>query len=654
MKNFVLAIFILLASVQQLFSQNLQYEYGQCSIEELQMKKYDKDSTAEAVVIYDIGKSSFEFEEGPIRLIFERRFKMKIFTKAGFDWTKIEIPYYEENDRPEEFLELSGNTYNFENGKVRTTPLDSKNAYIEKEDNHWRWKKFAMPDVKEGSVIEVKYKISTPFFFNFRGWNFQMKIPVIYSEYTTKMIPLFSYKYLLQGTNKLSDFKQYLDPGSDRTFYSIYWRDQVYVFIKKDIPAFKDESFITSYKDYIMRLTFQESEYTNNFNSKVEIMTTWPNLVQKLLEFPSIGAYIKGCQSQGKEIIDTMKLELKSNIEKVKKIQQFVKWNLTWDGKSEKYSYKKVKELFKTKIGNSADINLFLVGMINAAGIEANPVLISTRDHGKIKSDYPFESFFNYVVVDAIIDGQHILLDATDPLCGFGVLPRRCLNDVGLVLKKGDEVEWVNFSSPMTSSINYTFDLSSNSAMDSIAGKYKIVSSGYDALNYRQKCLKSSTAFRNEVLTDNLTLTDSIRVDNLKQIDKLLSIQFNANSGIDIIDGKMLISPFEGYSLTENPLKQPSRSYPIDMINKKRRIYVSTIHIPAGYKLLSSPENLTLENDDIKINYSFINVNESLVKVTGLYEFKRDVYDASVYLDLKRYFNLIIDKFSEKVILVKV
>jgi len=653
MKKLFLFVLLFTIGVNQLIAQNLPHDFGQVTEDELKMPYYDKDSLSEALFLYDIGQSSFSFEDGPMRVIFERRIKIKIFSKAGFKYSKIEIPFYEQDGKEEEFIELEGNTYNFENGKIRITPLDSKNIFVEKKDNDLRYKKFAMPDIKEGSIIEIRFKISSPYFFYFRRWDFQKPIPVVYSEYTTKMIPLFSYKYVLQGTNKLTDFKQFLDPGHERSFNEIFWRDQVYVFIKKDIPAFKDESFITSINDNIIRLDFQLANYINSFGVKVEIMTTWPNMIKKLLDSESIGGYLKDCQDQAEKIVDTMNIESKPTIEKAEKIERFVKDNLKWDGSNTKFSSGKIKEVFKSRQGNSADINLFLIGMLRAKGIEANPLLISTRGYGKIKVDYPFENSFNYLLVDAVIDGQHIILDATDPLSGFGMIPTRCLNDVGLVLKKGDEPEWINFSSPIISSIYYTFDFSPTIASDALTGKFKILSSGYDALNYRRKYIKSTSEFKAEALSDNLTLVDSIQVDFLRLIDKPFSIKFNANSEIEIVDGKMLIAPFAGYCIIENPFKYNTRTYPIDMVYKKKRNYTSTIHIPEGYQLFSKPENFSLDNDDVKISLMAVCINENLVKVVGSYEFKKNVYDASLYLDLKNYFKILIDKFNTKVILVK-
>jgi len=45
------------------------------------MKSYSKDTTAEAVVIYDIGQTDFRFTDDGYVMVFERTFKIKIFKK---------------------------------------------------------------------------------------------------------------------------------------------------------------------------------------------------------------------------------------------------------------------------------------------------------------------------------------------------------------------------------------------------------------------------------------------------------------------------------------------------------------------------------------------------------------------------------------------
>ena len=107
----------------------------------------------------------------------------------------------------------------------------------------------------------------------------------------------------------------------------------------------------------------------------------------------------------------------------------------------------------KDKIGNSAEINLWLVGAMRAAGLDADAVLLSTRKHGKIKSDYPFSSAINFVIAVVRIDGKPFLADVTNPNCPNAQLPMECIRDKGLTVNK-ENMQW--FSPQTTSESNLT------------------------------------------------------------------------------------------------------------------------------------------------------------------------------------------------------
>src|SRR5665647_217449 len=109
----------------------------------------------------------------------------------------------------------------------------------EEFNEHWYNNKFAMPDVKEGSVIEISYKIKSPYLFNFRGWEFQNRIPVIFSEYTVNMIPFYEYSNMLQGANKFDGFRSYETTSTSSPLGSIAYNDMAYCYTMKDLPAFK-------------------------------------------------------------------------------------------------------------------------------------------------------------------------------------------------------------------------------------------------------------------------------------------------------------------------------------------------------------------------------------------------------------------------------
>ena len=338
-----------------IMGQEYSHEFGKVSKDELLLMRYEKDTTAEAVVIYDIGKSYFINPSEGCDLVFERRTKVKVFSKAGFKWAQFEIPYYEENFKAEEVTDLKGNTYNLENGEIVTVALDQTKTYNEKQDEHWYHKKIAMPGIKEGSVFEISYRIKTPYKFNFRTWEFQYKIPVIHSEYTTKMNPYYEYISILNGTKKYDENKSYQDKEM-KHYGAIRYNDMVYYFMMKDVPAFKDEAFITSYNDFISKLDFQLAARYSLDGIKMEILSTWKKLAEDLIDEnltdgTKFGGYINDCKRKSKQYLEELNINSAtiSNTEKAKKIYQYVKSYFNWNNECRIFASKSAKDLLKTK-----------------------------------------------------------------------------------------------------------------------------------------------------------------------------------------------------------------------------------------------------------------------------------------------------------------
>ena len=631
MKKIIILALYLVSTLSFTYAQNYNHEFGKYSNEEFQLKTYDKDPSAEAVIIYDIGESYFTRTDAGFQVYFKHKMKIKILTKAGIKNGQISIPYYIDGNQSESIEELGGHTYNYENGQVRTSTLDLKNTYNEKSNEHWFEKKFAMPDVKEGSVIEVYYKIRSPFLFNLRNWIFQHDIPIIYSEYTTSMIPFYEYTYIFQGASKFDNFKSSETQSSSSPFAGIEYKDMEYNFLMIDLPAFKDESFITSASDYLIKLDFQLAaiHFPTGGNSK--IMTTWPELCNEMMDLNTFGKYMNNCKKKTADLLDTMQFPDKSSIEKAKKIERFVKTNFNWNGKSDKSATKSVKEFLTSKTGNCADINLFLAGMLNSAGIEAFPVIISTRDHGKIKLDYPFEHFFNYVIVMAKIDSSTVLMDATEPISNFKEIPARCINDKGLVIQR-NKVEWVNLKSKSVSRSTYNFLIELTQGTDSLKQACCLTSTGYKAIDYRKKFITSYKDLKADLLGNDALQSDSLSPVNLNQTEHPFKIKFNKTIPVEAIEDKIIVFPFCNFPLSENPLKQPTRKYPIDLIYKKSYSFQASIKIPAGYQLITKPTDLRINDNLIKINYITDTQINGTINVQGNYEFKNDVYPFSDYI----------------------
>ena len=104
----------------------------------------------------------------------------------------------------------------------------------------------------------------------------------------------------------------------------------------------------------------------------------------------------------------------------------------------------KLKAVFEKGFAGSGQLNLMLLVLLREAGIAADPVLTSTRSHGKMYEDYPLLDQFNHLLIMAEVDGKSMILEATDPLRPMGCPDMETLNKRGWNTEKG----WVDIEAP--------------------------------------------------------------------------------------------------------------------------------------------------------------------------------------------------------------
>ena len=632
-------------------AQEFSREYGKIGKDDIMMDHYAPDDSATAVVLFDLGKSHFARTENSFDVVFERTTRIKVLSDAGIKWADVQIPYYQEGGIYEKVYDMEGSTYNFEDGRLNITALDLTNVYDEKLNERWNVKKFAMPNVKKGSVIEFRYKIYSQYMFNLRDWEFQWEIPVLYSEYEVKMIPFYEYTWLLQGTDKFSYQDSYEDRALLRQLGPITFHDMVSKYVMEKVPAFRDEEFISSKEDYLIKIDFQLSKIIRMNGSEEDVITTWPALVDEMIKSSYFGKYLKKSEKLAAKQDIITSLAGKSEQVRFDEIMNYVKSNFNWNNKNMVDAIKSPDDFLKDKFGNCSELNLFLAGCLRAAGIEAYPVLISTRSNGKIKYDYPYLSFFNYVLVEAIVNGKAVLVDGTNPLIANGRIPVNCINDKGLVVKKGNP-QWVELECHIPSERNTYLEI--NVSNPELNATIMNTASEYEALNLRTNCGGNVDDIKELVINKYYDVIDSsIVIRNVKDIGKPFQLSYEISNEAQIIGNKIYVPPFLNETLKSNPLRQKYRTYPIDMTYPKKYTFSSTIKIPEGYEADFLPEAVAHNNDFIEFRYKVTNEGNA-IKVFFEYYFKNPVYSSRDYDKIKYYFNEIVKKGNEKVVLKKI
>ncbi len=642
---------VLLTALQTLLiAQNTENIFGAIKKEEIQMQSCTYDPTAEAVVLFDIADARFEDRSYAFEIVYERSSRIKIFNESGLKWATIEIPFYQKGRICEEIQELEAFTYNVEDGSLTRTSLNLKTCYVEKKNDYWSVKKFAMPNVKPGSIIEYRYKLRSQYLFEFRDWTFQAEIPVIYSRFSTRMIPFYQYVWQLQGAEKLDSYQEYDEGGLQSSKGKIKYKNIRAEFVMKNVLAFKVEEYLTTPDDYIIKLNFQLSKIIYTDGSFLDVISTWPELVKKFLYEPNFAGYIKKSESMASKTFNLDALSTKSATERFDTVINYVKSNYKCNIYDGKYTSQSVTDFTKEKQGNVADVNLFTIGLLNAVGINAKPVLLSTRNHGKIQTEYPFVDAFNYVVILADIDGKPVLTDATNVNCSNNRIPTKCINGSGLIIQK-DLTEWVPLQPQTISKIRSTIGL--NYENGNFKAKVQTSAFEYEAVALRDRFGNDTKVLKKHLERKGYQIEDDhIRITNASATKSPYNYSFETDYKPLIMSDKMFVSPFLAESLIENPLKQISRTYPVDMIYKLHNSFTSQIQIPFGYKIEKIPVNRNIDNDLFQMDYTVTQVNDKMM-VSLNYLFKKTVYNSSEYENIKSFFAEIVNKGTEKFVFTK-
>lgn len=664
MKKLILAL--LLPTL--LFSQ--KRELGEVTVKELEEKKHPVDTSAVAAILFEKGKTTFSYNSTDgFTLDTEVDIKIKIYKKEGYDWATKEISYQIGANSNREVVNFSkAITYNLVNGKVVKTKLNNDGEFDEKNNEFWATKKITMPNVKEGSIIEYKYIRKTPFISKLSNWKFQNTIPVNYSEYTTNIPEYFKYNVYTRGSLKIlteTDVTQKsLSYTSGTGQYSMTKGGQIETFTfdetktkyyLENIPAFKREAYSPIKENYLTGIEFELASTRYPNSTPEQFSQTWDEVVKTIYNNDFFGKELDKNNYYEEDLKVLLNGKFDSDNAKINKIYEFVKNRIKWNDFVGIYADKGVRRAYIDKIGNSAEINFVLISMLRNAGFQASPVLISTRN--KPINLFPSRTAYNYVICAVEVNGEVILLDATDKYATLNVLPIHDLNYMGKLIRKNGSSADINLNPKKVSK-------------KSVSGFSNITSDGKIQGNLKEQVTDTRAyEFRDE----NNKLSQDSYLENVEKSVKGLEIKeykitnkdslllpikedynFELTDDVEVINGKFYFKPLLFFALDSNPFKSETREYPIDFVYPTSNSYTFTYSIPDGYVVESLPESVNLAMADNVITFKYVAGDTGNgVQVICNYQINNTFLTPEYYTDLKDFFNRMYLKMNEKIVLKK-
>ncbi|TWO33379.1 DUF3857 domain-containing protein [Seonamhaeicola sediminis] len=657
------------------FCSAQNYKFGKVSKEELVEKVCSIDSNANAAYLFKKRHSYFSYHRSDgFKLHTEMHARIKIYNQDGFDYATKEVNLYKDGVGLEEKMtDFKAYTFNIENGKVIQAKVDKNEVFKSDVNRYLAEIKFTMPNVKPGCVIEYKYTLVSPFWSNIDEFVFQHSIPTKKIEAIFEVPEYYSFKprtkgYLvLQPTQEEKRDKLYyktevpitentkLDTKSLYRTGEIEYKKNVFTYNLENISAIKDEPYVNNINNYRSSVKYELS-FTKFPHSAIEYYsTTWQDVVERIYKSSSFGGELNKT-AYFKNDIDALLASVSDPVQKTALIFNFVKSQVKWNGYYGFYS-EDIKKAYKEHVGNSGDINLMLTAMLRYTGLNANPVLVSTRTHGVPL--FPTREGYNYVVSWVKLpDGSEALLDATDQYAIPNILPLRALNWQGRIVAENGGSSVVDLY-PRTKSKNLVSMMLKIDEEGTIHGNYRSTKTNHRALAFRNNYIRVD---KDEFLEKLENTYKGIEIENYvvkNDIDLskpiIESYKFLKESQVDIIGEKMYFSPLFHLRTKENPFKLEKREFPVDFGYPSTISYKVLINIPEGYKIESTPESVAFALPDNLGSFSYnIMGNGSTIQVAIETQINTAIISPVHYKALKEYFNTFIQKEAEQIVLTKV
>ena len=616
---------------------------------DLKYTTYVKDSTANALVIYDYGNSFVDKQTFWLRVQIEQ--KIKILRTEGIERGEFEVKLYKGKSSEEKIKNIKGTTYNLENDEIVKSELTQK-AIFEEENENYILVKFVLPNVKVGSVLTVSYETQSRFMSKYQPWYFQGQDPVLYSEYNTSIPGNYDYHIKLVGGVPLDVNDAKIERSCLEVGRGGYADCTVSKYVMKNVPAYKPEDFTTTALNYLSRIEYELSVF-QGFDGTVDKLTkTWADVDKELRTDSDFGRQISK-KSLVKNILPESITSMDTNLNKAKSIYQFVLDNYNWNGKSERYDVS-VKTLIKEKVGSVFEINLLLENLLTSQGFDVFPILMSTRANGLATKIYPVLTDFNYVILKTSIEGKDYLLDATDPYLSFGELPFRTLNQYGRLVDFENGSYWEDIVVTDYSARTHRVLLSSFSD-DEFSGSIESVYTGYHSHNLKQQFNENPSAYLEKKINSygNLTIENHDVID----FDKSKS-GFNEKIDISIapefIGHKIYLNPFILKFFDENPFKLQERTYPIDFGYKDVYNYSMKINLSEDLKAIEIPSavNYALPNNSGSLLFNVELKDNELILYFKI-KFNLPIYAPEFYPYLKTFMSKVVELQNNTVIVLE-
>lgn len=598
--------------------------------EELKMTSEPKAPGAAAILLY---RQVDRDDSASYENIYNR---IKILTDAGREFGNLQLEYeksYETISSIEaRTIEPDGRIVNF-SGTIYDKPV------VEARQGKIMQKSLSLPDVKVGSIIEYRYRHRLR-----NGWIFDSHW-ILSDELYTKFakFSLVAYdRYVLRYS-----WPAGLPPGTNPPSQK-YGKVHLET---RDVPAFVTEDHMPPPNELKMRVDFM---YVVSESMEMNPDKYWKTYGKR--EFKDIEHFVDEKRAMARAVAEIVAPGDSSDVQ-LRKIYARVLGlrNTTFERKkteqeadraNEKDAHD-VEDVWKHGYGNATQLTWLLLGLVRAAGFQADAVLVSTRDKYLFNRKLMDETKLNSNLIQVLADGKTIFLDPGVPTTPFGVLPWWETAVYGLKLDNNGG-SWVSTPIPEAnaSQVQRTADLKLTRS-GALEGKLTVTYTGLEALRRRTDERDEDDTERKEFLENEIKawVPSGIEINLLTQpnwssADPAMTATFDLKvPGWAAVAGQRALLPASLFSASERKTFQHgTRVHPIYFNFPHRTLDALSIELPTGWLAGNLPPPREDASPAASYRMSYETKGQSL-RITRDYNIGFVILDSKYYGSIQHFFD---------------
>jgi hypothetical protein len=424
--------------------------------------------------------------------------------------------------------------------------------------------------------------------------------------------------------------------------------------VMKDIPAFHEERYLSTPRNYIDKIDFQLSK-TYDGQDYHDVMNNWAKATEDLLKQEDFGQPLGDEREELNEVADKIVGNNSDALGRARALYYYVSDHFTCTNHYNKYIKTNFRDVLKKNSGTVGDINLLLVALLRKKGLQADPVVLSTRDFGYNLVSYPLLSKLNYVIVRLKISGKIYYLDASRPQLGFGQLAGYCYNGHARIISNTDSGSVYFFSDSLRE--KKTTMVMITPTDKGLEGSYQSTLGQQESYNTRTKVSENGEEgyFKNIQTSYGADLDISnTGIDSLKRLEDPVRVYYDFTlkqaSGAPLI----YFNPLFADAWRENPFKAAERKYPVEMPYAMDELYIFSMQVPDGYVVDEMPKSARVKfNDGQGLFEYLLQQQDGLVQLRCQLKLNKAFFQPEDYNNLRDFFAYVVKKESEQIVLKK-